>query len=98
VNSTPVVTYSDIQGGYPGAGNIDEDPLLAAPGSGDFHLMPGSPCIDTGDNGAPNLPAHDFEGDPRIIDRDGDLTATVDMGVDEATWLRGFMPLILRNY
>jgi len=41
------ITYSDVQGGWPGDGNIDADPLFAASGSwamgrwtaGDYHLM-----------------------------------------------------------
>jgi hypothetical protein len=45
----PTVTYSDIEGGYLGTGNIVVDPLLWAPLTGDFHLKAGSPCIDTGD-------------------------------------------------
>ena len=73
--STPVVTYCDIQGGYTGTGNIDADPLFV--GAGDYHLQPGSPCIDVGNNAAPSLPSTDFEGDPRI------LNGVVDMGVDE---------------
>jgi len=32
------VTYSDIQGGFPGIGNIDADPLFADPDNGDYHL------------------------------------------------------------
>jgi hypothetical protein len=32
------VTYSDIQSGWPGEGNIDVDPLFADPDNGDFHL------------------------------------------------------------
>ena len=59
----PTVHYSDIEGGWLGFGNIDEDPLFADPGSGDYHLAALSPCIDSGtDSGAP---ADDFEGDPR---------------------------------
>jgi uncharacterized repeat protein (TIGR01451 family) len=85
--SSPVVTYSDIEGGYPGEGNIDADPRFADPDNGDLHLKPGSPCIDAGTNDAPNLPEHDFEGDDRIVDGNGDGTATVDMGVDEAVVL-----------
>ncbi len=32
------VTYSDIQGGYAGEGNIDVNPFLADPAAGDCHL------------------------------------------------------------
>ena len=57
--STSSVTarYSDIQDGWTGEGNIDEDPLFADPNNGDYHLtwtnfpIPDatmSPCIDTG--------------------------------------------------
>ncbi len=38
ISSTPV-TYSNIQGGYSGAGNINSDPLFASASSGDFHLQ-----------------------------------------------------------
>jgi parallel beta-helix repeat protein len=97
--SSPAVTHSDIQGGYPGVGNIDEDPRFVDPGSGDFHLGPGSPCIDAGDNAALDLPAYDFEGDDRIMDGYDDGTATVDMGVDEVAvggaWFRYYLPLML---
>ena len=41
-----LVTYSDVQGGWPGTGNIDADPLFV--GFGEGHLREGSPCIDTG--------------------------------------------------
>ncbi|UCE67846.1 MAG: right-handed parallel beta-helix repeat-containing protein [Candidatus Zixiibacteriota bacterium] len=54
-SSTPSVSYSDIQGGWSGYGNIDIDPLFRDPSSGDFHLMSmacgdsaDSPCIDAG--------------------------------------------------
>jgi hypothetical protein len=79
--STPVVTYCDFQGGYIGEGNIDSDPLFV---SGDnYHLQESSPCIDKGDNSAPELPGIDFDGNSRVIDGDSDGTATVDMGADE---------------
>jgi parallel beta-helix repeat protein len=45
----PVITYSDIQGGFTGEGNIDADPLFADAANGDFHLLRDSPCIDAGD-------------------------------------------------
>jgi hypothetical protein len=50
-----IVTFSDIQGGWEGEGNIDVDPFFRDPENGDFHLMStecgdpfDSPCIDTG--------------------------------------------------
>jgi len=96
--SDPAVTYSDIQGGYDGIGNIDADPLFANPGGGDFHLRPGSPCVDAGTNDALSLPDNDFEGDPRIMDGDGDGEAIVDMGVDETFWYAVYLPLVLKGY
>ena len=47
------VTYSDVEGGWPGIGNIDADPLLhdSVMVSGDTMFCcfsPNSPCIDTG--------------------------------------------------
>jgi hypothetical protein len=35
---TPIVTYSDVQGGYSGIGNINADPCFADPNGGDYHL------------------------------------------------------------
>lgn len=54
-DSTPTVTvtYSDIQGGAVGTGNIDADPLFVNAESGDYHLGLGSLCIDAGDPNAP---------------------------------------------
>ncbi len=72
------VAYSNIQGGYPGPGNIDGDPGFFDPDNGDFHLAAGSPATDVGDPDAPSLPETDFEGDPRIVG------PAPDMGVDEA--------------
>jgi hypothetical protein len=42
-------TYSNIQGGHPGEGNIDEDPMFVDPENLDFRLRKDSPCIDAGD-------------------------------------------------
>jgi hypothetical protein len=38
-DSMITVTYSNIHGGWPGDGNIDEDPLFADPNNGDYHLQ-----------------------------------------------------------
>src|SRR5262249_22759834 len=65
--------------------NISADPMFADPTQGDYHILKGSPSIDSGDNQAPNLPDKDLDGDPRIVDGDGDGNAIIDMGVDEFT-------------
>jgi hypothetical protein len=87
-DSNSFVTYSDVKmvgdDEYPGEGNINEDPLFVDPDNGDFHLQAGSPCIDMGTDIDVDLPATDFEGTPRVLDGNGDDTATVDMGADEA--------------
>ena len=81
--ATLLVTYSDIQGGWDGEGNIDADPLFTG-AAGDFHLAPGSPCIDAGTNDPPGgLPVTDIEGNPRPVDGNGDGVAVADMGAHE---------------
>jgi len=50
---------------------------------GDYHLQARSPCIDTGANDAAQVPAKDFDGNPRIIDGNGKGKAIVDMGALE---------------
>jgi hypothetical protein len=46
--TSAIVTYSDIQGGYKGEGNIDADPLFVLSEKRDYRLLWESPCIDTG--------------------------------------------------
>jgi hypothetical protein len=75
------VSYSNVEGGWPGLGNIDSDPLFADP---EGRLAAGSPCIDTGTNSPPGgLPPMDIEGNPRPLDGNGDRQAVADMGAWE---------------
>lgn len=46
--ATPV-TYSNIQRGYAGTGNINAEPLFVSTSAPDYHLSSTSPCIDAGD-------------------------------------------------
>ena len=74
------ITFSDIQGGYSGTGNIDSDPLFLNAAGGDFRFISsGSPCVDAGNNSFVTEP-NDLAGNPRIVDGDWNSTATVDMG------------------
>lgn len=66
-----------------GWGSIDADPLFVDPDAGDYHLSPGSPCIDAGYESAPGIPVTDLEGDSRVIDGDNSYGARVDIGADE---------------
>lgn len=57
-----VVSYCDVQGSYPGEGNIDSDPFFEIQ---NFYLSDTSPCIDAGDTNAiyndpedPYVPGH----------------------------------------
>jgi hypothetical protein len=67
------ITYSDIQGGYSGTGNIAVDPLFADAANGDLHLCPGSPCIDQGSGD--DVPVKDLEGNPRPVGAGVDIGA-----------------------
>ncbi|UCG48183.1 MAG: right-handed parallel beta-helix repeat-containing protein [Phycisphaerales bacterium] len=64
-NSNITVTYSDIEGGYTGTGNINSDPRFVDTIACDLRLWEGSPCINRGD---PDYPAGetDIEGEPRV--------------------------------
>ena len=57
------------------AGNIHADPLFADPYVGNYRLTAGSACVDAGDDAAPNLPAADRAGQPRIAGAHVDLGA-----------------------
>ncbi|MDP2895255.1 MAG: right-handed parallel beta-helix repeat-containing protein, partial [bacterium] len=75
------ISYSNVEGGWPGEGNIDQDPQFRDPFSLDFRLQPTSPCIDAGDNNATGLPEMDIAGVRRIMF--GGKSFTVDMGAYE---------------
>jgi len=87
-----MVTYSCIENGSSGAGNIAADPLFVSlPSEGldgiwgtnddswDLRLQPGSPCIDAGSNPAAlvSTTSSDYDGQLRFHDD----TATLDTGL-----------------
>ncbi len=69
------ISYSDIEGGWPGTGNIDSVPIFVNSANGDYHLSAWSPAVDAGT--PVGAPPNDIEGTPR--------DAIPDMGAYEFT-------------
>ena len=74
LSGTPNVTYSDIQGGFAGPGNINADPQFIDAAGGDYHLQNTSPCIDAANGTAATL--SDFDGNGRV-----DVIAITNTGI-----------------
>ncbi|MCA9284434.1 MAG: right-handed parallel beta-helix repeat-containing protein, partial [Phycisphaerales bacterium] len=68
-NAGMIARYSNIEGGFPGPGNIDLPAGFVDGPGGDYHLGAASPCVDAGDN---NFVASDLtidpDGTPRFLD------------------------------
>ena len=62
VAGDPVITYSNVQGGYTGTGNINTDPLFANASEKDFELNILSPCIDAGNTSSA------YDADNTVVD------------------------------
>jgi hypothetical protein len=88
-DTTIIVNYSNIQGGWNGEGNIDETPLFVGSGDHPFMLQDDSPCVNYGiqDTTGLNIPALDLAGNPRIFGGRIDMGAyenqNVVVGTDE---------------
>ncbi len=54
-----VVRFSDVEGGFAGAGNIDSDPEFRSASSGDYRLRRASACVDSGSNSL--VPPDEFD-------------------------------------
>jgi len=79
------ISYSVVQGGFLGEGNIDLAPLFVDTANSDYHLRADSPCIDSGTSeGASSA---DIEGTTRP------KGAGYDMGAYEA-----YLPVSLTAY
>lgn len=86
ISGPAVVTFSTIQGGHDGKGNIDVDPLLLdlADNGGctqSHALEDGNPAIDAG---SPDIcPPTDQRVYPRLFDGNGDGIPRCDIGAYE---------------
>ncbi|HUT29842.1 MAG TPA: hypothetical protein VMX13_08620 [Sedimentisphaerales bacterium] len=83
-DSTINISYSDVQGGWGGVGNSNQDPCFVDSDGGDnivgtedddLRLRPDSPCIDAGDNTP--VPA-----DTTDLDNDGNTTERTPLDID----------------
>jgi len=92
-NNLPAVTvtYSNVQGGWPGTGNIDAAPLFVAHGGrsvegewidGDYHLQAISPCVDASSDA--EVPA-----DVADLDGDGNVAEQLPVDLDHTTRVQG---------
>ena len=108
--SSPVIEFNDfysVEGNiYTGGvvtnlndidGNISANPSFACEPSRDYHLLPGSPCIDAGTNDSAYLLSFDFDGNPRILAGISNNVPTVDMGAYEFNPLHRSVPCMFIN-
>lgn len=85
------ITYSDVEGGATGTGNISANPQFVSPGGrsiegewidGDYRLLASSPAIDAGRNAA--LPADIFD-----LDADGNVAEPIPFDLDDEPRIEG---------
>lgn len=84
-NAAQTIDYSDIQGGYTGTGNINQDPDFISPADLNFRIPRTSPAVDA----CPGVLMVDLDGNSRPIG------AGHDMGAYEAL-IKVYIPLIRR--
>lgn len=92
-----IATFSDIQGGYAGTGNINADPLLGLlANNGGFTqtmaLLKESPAVDAGN--PDNCPTSDQRNGIRPVDGNEDGLSICDMGAYE---IQGYHLVIFLN-
>lgn len=85
--ANPIISYCCIQNSisntiyYAGIGNLLKNPTLVDGVGMNYHLLPGSPCIDAGDPDSTQTNRLDIDRQPRIMGKH------IDIGADE--WAEG---------
>lgn len=62
VSGNPAISYSAVEGGYTGTGNIAGDPDFVDAANANFNLLITSPCVDAGD------PTSNYDEDSTVVD------------------------------
>jgi predicted outer membrane repeat protein len=80
------ITFSDIEGGYSGVGNLDLDPEFRNETAEDYHLRHNSPCMDAGTSDG--TPSTDKDGvsrwdNPSVPNNGGGAMPYYDIGAYE---------------
>ncbi|MFT7671029.1 MAG: hypothetical protein ACI8X5_003744 [Planctomycetota bacterium] len=96
ISGTSNVTYTIVEGGFAGTGNLAADPQLTNPAGGDFSSTITSPGVDAGNNAAvPSGVTLDIAGSPRFVDEvsvpdtGSGSSPLVDMGAAEFQGIGG---------
>lgn len=100
IRAAGMLDYNDVWGNViqdyelpgalqPGPHDIHADPLFVNATGNDYHLRPGSPCINAGTNaGVPT----DIDGDPRPVGPHPDI------GADEYRPRHLYLPMVMKSY
>ena len=65
------------------SGNISVDPQMTSWFTGDIHIQPSSPCVDSGNPNYVVIGTTDIDGQTRVMDGNNDSISTADIGADE---------------
>lgn len=82
-------TYSNVQGGWTGTGNLNSDPMFVNASGGDYKLQSGTPCNGVGATGLPedvgdlDWDSNTSEPVPLDLAGNGRVVFTIDMGAYE---------------
>jgi hypothetical protein len=82
----PGATFDDTLAGSGSLNNTNrrtDGPGFVDEGAGDLRVGFGSPMVDSGNPAGPASPTTDLNGDPRVVDGNGDGTARRDLGAFE---------------
>lgn len=84
-----LTTYTNVQGGYTGTGNINSDPVFVNASAGDYSLQSSTPCDNVGNGTMPDdlgdLDWDTITSEPVPLDLAGNIRAVfaIDMGAYE---------------